>query len=1145
MKRNAKLYAVVVISLCMCMLLGMAAFAANLVDIEKHWAKEYIEYGVEKGYISGYEDGTFLPDKTVTRAEFSKMINSAIMITSTGDAKAQFKDVVAKDWFFNEVKKAENAGYITGYAEDNTFRPNNPVTRQEAAVILSRLVLPVAERKDVSSFTDGTRVDSWAKDAVSMIAAKGYIKGDENGNFLPKNALTRSQAAKLICEFVKNENVVNGDKTVGYSNTEVVFSETLFTDDVVFDVEGDEELEVTFKNCRVLGNIIIKNGKVELDLENSSAKVLDVNAGGSSVVLDKNSSIKSANVTYPVELSGNGFAKVVLSGDDLSSVELDGTFADVTVEANANVSADVVKKMNVTKKVALVLLSGTVENLTAESGSKGATITLSSKNVVVKNANNKAVVSYVGSGTIEKATNDVLGVSFDGVVVKEETGKKGEGDSVGSLTDDNFFKNVEVTPKNAETDVLVSQRITLTFLASVYDNKGEKLTAKYVTDNFKLKKGAASSSDEVSFEVTGVTDKKITIKPAANYKNSTKYTLVIPEGVLTYEDGTKNNKFETYFKTIALKDDDDDDSGSGSSSGSDDDSPSVTMSPKDGAEDVSLSTSIKLTFDGSLKAYSGTLDEEYIEDEAIEIREGSKSGDTVNFSASISGKTITLSPSRLLGGKDYYVIILGNKLKVDGSTLSKTTMSFTTEEGTPISISPENGATGVSTLPEIVVSFTEPMLKINGDKLTEEYIQDNVLAIKKGSTKDSADDVYYSVSSIAENGRSFTLIPDEELESATTYYIILEEGSLLGETSEEENAKVTSSFKTASAMAPMFYPTNGKENVSLGTELKISFSDELLVYATNKADRVPVDDEYLDTLINGYEDSKGKIQGKNRITLKRVGASKPLTITATLDSDGKTIIITTDEALLEEKSYTLSIEKNLFYSLNGSTYKANTSGSSTFSTNVAMSPTITPKDDAENVAVTVNPTIVFSEDIFNADGKELKSLYVKNNAITFVDQYGEDVEFTVSVDGSTITVEPEEDLEGNVEYTLTLLAGTITNEDGLANAEKSVTFTTKISYTLEVTPASSKTNVSPFVNPVVKFGTEVVTVDGDPVDEAYASKYIFLTEGSKSTDSDDAVDATIEIGADGRTFTIIPDDQLVCGKKYFINVIEKKFIYAD
>lgn len=1138
MKRIARLAVLVLVSLLAASLFAVSA--AELSDINGHWAEEYIKYGVEQGYISGYEDGTFLPNKTVTRAEFSKMINSAVKITSTGDAKGDFSDVKSNDWYFNEVKKAENAGYIVG--DNGKFRPNDPITRQEAAVILSRIVLPTEDRTAVTSFTDGTAIDSWAEDSVSMIAAKGYIKGDENKNFNPKGALTRSQAAKLICEFVKNENVVNKNQTIKPTSNKVVFSETLFTDDVIVDFEDDTELTVTFENCRVLGNVIVKIDGAQINLENSEINGLSVEAEDTFVSLDSFSKVKKTTVSEPAIFVGGSFKNVVLDGEEVS-VTLSTDCDKVEVKGDAFIDAENIKQLDVSAKSSLVIQAGVIEKLTVGAAAKGSTINLASK-VVVKQAHNKAAVTYIGKGKIEKANNEEAGVVFDGVDVAETTGKKPTDGEGNGATDDDFFKDVTVSPSDKKSNVSITTKISFSFDEEVFNSEGKKLTAGYVEDNFKIMRGSEKGTSTAFTATVASSGKKVTLETAANLKNGTTYYIVIPEGVLAYEDASVNGKYVSYFKTVSETGDEDDDS----SSDSKDEDSSVTMSPKSGSDDVSVNTSIKLTFDGTLKAYTGTLDEAYIEDEAIEIHEGSKTGDTVRFSASISGKTITLVPSRLLGETTYYVVILGNKLKVGGSTLSKTTMSFTTEEGTPITISPENGASGVSTFPEITVSFAEPMFQMtrDHDALDETYIQDEVLYIKKGSAKDSADDVYYSVTSIAENNRSFVIVPDEELESGTTYYIIIQEGSLYGEETESENAKVTSYFKTASAMAPMFYPLDGKENVSLGTEIRISFSDELLTYAKDKADRVEVTDEYLDELINGYENSKGKIEGKNRISLKRTGSSKPLTITATLDPDGKTIVITPETALLEEKEYTISIEKNLFYSCtDGKSYKANTAGSASFNTNIAMSPTITPKNDAEDVAVTVNPTIKFSEAIFNDNGKELKSTYLKNNAITFVDANGEDVEFKASVSGSTITVEPEEDLEGNTEYTLTLVAGTITNEDGVANAEKSVTFTTKISYDIDIVIAENTKYVSPFVNPVVKFGTPVLTEDGDEVDADYAAEYIFLTEKAASKNPDDAIEATVEVSADGRTFTIVPDSELDFNTKYYVNVLAKGFLYED
>ena len=135
-----------------------------------------------------------------------------------------------------------------------------------------------------------------------------------------------------------------------------------------------------------------------------------------------------------------------------------------------------------------------------------------------------------------------------------------------------------------------------------------------------------------------------------------------------------------------------------------------------------------------------------------------------------------------------------------------------------------------------------------------------------------------------------------------------------------------------------------------------------------------------------------------------------------------------------------------------------------------------------------------------------------------------------------------------MEYTLTINAGTITNEYGeITNAEKSVTFTTKASYTITFTPEDKPTDVSPLVNPTVKFGVPVLTTDDEPVDADYVYDYIFMSVGksASSVDASQVIPTTITVEEDGRTFTISPDETLEFGKKYYINVVKNGFHYDD
>ncbi len=113
---------------------NLATYSVFFSDIDNHWAKDWIKNAVDLGFVSGYEDGTFKPDRTITRAEFSTMLNKAMKIEITENIN--FSDVGEKEWFYKEIQKSVAAGFFSGY-ENNTFRPNNPIKREEVAKVVA------------------------------------------------------------------------------------------------------------------------------------------------------------------------------------------------------------------------------------------------------------------------------------------------------------------------------------------------------------------------------------------------------------------------------------------------------------------------------------------------------------------------------------------------------------------------------------------------------------------------------------------------------------------------------------------------------------------------------------------------------------------------------------------------------------------------------------------------------------------------------------------------------------------------------------------------------------------------------------------------------------------------------------------------
>lgn len=164
-------------------------------DFTTHWAKSYIIDGMNKGWVD--TTNVFNPEIFITRAEFIKIVNRAFNITQMGEES--FSDVNPGDWFYNEVRIATNAGYINGRG-NGIFAPYDPITRQEAAKIIGYITNKIDYNFTyLSAFDDGYSVLDWAKPYVEGILKAGYMNGyAEDNTFKPSNNIKRSEAVTIL-----------------------------------------------------------------------------------------------------------------------------------------------------------------------------------------------------------------------------------------------------------------------------------------------------------------------------------------------------------------------------------------------------------------------------------------------------------------------------------------------------------------------------------------------------------------------------------------------------------------------------------------------------------------------------------------------------------------------------------------------------------------------------------------------------------------------------------------------------------------------------------------------------------------------------------------------------------------------------------
>ncbi|OKP83398.1 hypothetical protein A3844_21340 [Paenibacillus helianthi] len=428
-----------------------AAAAETVKDYEGHWAQNTIEKWLDKGLLKGFEDGSVKPDQSITRAEFMAIVNRSFEIASLFDKKEvpkiTFSDVSATSWAYKEVAMAVGAGYVQGY--NNKARPNAQITRQEAAVIISRLLrfeLTQNKAEALAGFSDRGEVAAWSAGSVTALINADLMKGYPDGTFKPKKPLTRAEAVTLIepmlqvsggAEIFDHAGVYGGEdeqnrwtsETVVISADGVTLQNVTIVGNLLLDA-GIGNGDVTLKNVTVRGTTTVKGGGGDsVHFINSQLGDVVVNKAGGAVrlVSEGTTSVKQVTVQTSAKLeesgvTGAGFTNVTVDQDLTSSgpFVLSGAFDTVNINAKAvmqltkgsvaalsigaaagNASVDIASGTKVTKAVldAFTKVTGTgqVETAILNDGAKGSSF--NTKPLTIEGPQKDSLVITTASAT--------------------------------------------------------------------------------------------------------------------------------------------------------------------------------------------------------------------------------------------------------------------------------------------------------------------------------------------------------------------------------------------------------------------------------------------------------------------------------------------------------------------------------------------------------------------------------------------------------------------------------------------------------------------------------------------------------------------------------------------------------------------------
>lgn len=300
-----------------------------LKDTKGHWAQSVIDKWTNLGVITGYSDGEFRPNDTMTRAGITVMLNR--LFRAAGKAAA-FSDVSSDAWYASSIAAASNAGYIAGYP-DGTFKPNKALTRADAAVILGKAFQyqDTGLKTDVlQAFKDQADIPGYAQPFVAMLVESGYVAGYPDGTFRPERSLTRAEAVQWM------------DRLAGqlYDKAGVYDAEEQLSNAIV------NTAGVVIRNKNVTGNLYlapgIGDGEARVEKSTVEGRTF-VNGGGSNNIHLSESDLRAVTVNRPggsiriVIDSGSTVKELKLQSAERARIEIAGQVGTLTLAQSADI----------------------------------------------------------------------------------------------------------------------------------------------------------------------------------------------------------------------------------------------------------------------------------------------------------------------------------------------------------------------------------------------------------------------------------------------------------------------------------------------------------------------------------------------------------------------------------------------------------------------------------------------------------------------------------------------------------------------------------------------------------------------------------------------------------------------------------------
>lgn len=304
---------------------GASAAEPTYGDTAGHWAEASIERWSGYGIIQG-SNGKFDPDGQLTCAQLATILARLLKLPAAKDAG--FIDNPADAWYYDAINRCAAAGILKGNG-DGTVTPNASITRERAMVMLGRaLGIEPIENPNLTQFTDGAQVASYARGMLAALIRAGIVGGVTADQLAPQNNITRAATVTILDRAIGTYADKAGE-TVNANGKGIVLA---VADDVTITGEVNKllvpanDIEVTVKGSKNIGSIAITGNHSTVILDNATADDVTISGVGSKVETKNGSHIKNIALTE----SASGAVVAAGSGTTIDNVANSAPGAAVT-----------------------------------------------------------------------------------------------------------------------------------------------------------------------------------------------------------------------------------------------------------------------------------------------------------------------------------------------------------------------------------------------------------------------------------------------------------------------------------------------------------------------------------------------------------------------------------------------------------------------------------------------------------------------------------------------------------------------------------------------------------------------------------------------------------------------------------------------